>query len=46
MQNDDKRRGNMEDERKILIAELEKLAEKLTYEQLRSVYIFTLQKTK
>jgi hypothetical protein len=46
MQNDDKRRGNMENEREILIAELEKLAERLTYEQLRSVYIFTLQKTK
>lgn len=36
----------MENEREILIAELEKLAEKLAYEQLRSVYIFTLQKTK
>ena len=46
MQNDEKRRGNMEKEREILIAELEKLAEKLTYEQLRSVYIFALQKTK
>ena len=46
MQNDERWRGNMENERKILIAELEKLAEKLTYEQLRSVYIFALQKTK
>lgn len=36
----------MENEREILLAELEKLAEKLTYEQLRSVYIFTLQKNK
>lgn len=36
----------MEKEREILIAELGKLAEKLTYEQLRSVYIFALQKTK
>lgn len=36
----------MENERGILLAELEKLVEKLTYEQLRSVYIFTLQKTK
>lgn len=36
----------MENEREILLAELEKLAEKLTNEQLRSVYIFTLQKTK
>ena len=46
MQNDERWRGNMENEREILIAELEKLAEKLTYEQLRSVYIFALQKTK
>ena len=46
MQNDEKRRGNMEKEREILIAELEKLAENLTYEQLRSVFIFALQKTK
>lgn len=31
----------MEKEREILIAEIEKLLESLTYEQLRSVYIFT-----
>ncbi len=36
----------MEKEREILIAEIEKLLKSLTYEQLRSVYIFTLQKIK
>lgn len=36
----------LEKEREILIAEIEKLMKSLTYEQLRSVYIFTLQKIK
>lgn len=36
----------MEKEREILIDEMEKLLKTLTYEQIRSVYIFTLQKTK
>ena len=36
----------MEKEREILIAEIEKLLESLTCGQLRSVYIFTLQKIK
>nr|DAH15207.1 MAG TPA: hypothetical protein [Caudoviricetes sp.] len=38
--------GELEKERKILIEEIEKLLKSLTYEQLRSVYIFTLQKIK
>ena len=36
----------MKKDREILIAEIEKLLESLTYEQLRSMYIFTLQKIK
>ena len=38
--------GELEKERKILIEEIEKLLKSLTYEQLRSMYIFTLQKIK
>lgn len=35
-----------EKEREILLEETKKLLKSLTYEQLRSVYIFTLQKIK